>query len=59
VFYSAGADDGSFAAAERSLYNATTEKDKTLDLVPGTDLHGFDLPSTLLDKINAFIQAHV
>jgi len=59
VFYSAGELDGSFAAAETNLYDATAEKDKVLNIVPGTDLHGFDLLSTLLDPINAFIRAHV
>ena len=59
VYYCAGQLDAGFAAAETSMYDATTEKDKTLTLVPGTDLHGFDLLSTLLDPINAFIKAHV
>lgn len=58
VFYSAGAGDTGFAAAETNLYDATLEKDKVLDIVPGTDLHGFDLLGTLLTKVNAFIQSH-
>lgn len=58
VLYSAGADDEGFAADETTMYQATAEKDKALDIVPGSSDHGFDLLGVLLDKINAFIRAH-
>lgn len=58
VFYSAGAEDESFASDETAMYQATAEKDKVLDIVPNDGDHGFDLLGTLLDKINAFIRAH-
>jgi dienelactone hydrolase len=59
VFYSAGAQDTEFATDETDLYNATTEKDKTLDIVPHSDSHGFALLSDLLPKVEAFLQAHI
>jgi dienelactone hydrolase len=60
VFYSAGAQDTEFASDENDLYNATTEKDKTLDIVPDNALHGFALLRTdLLPKIEAFLRAHI
>lgn len=58
VFYSAGADDESFAADETMMYRATAEKDKVLDIVPGSSDHGFDLLGSLLEKVNVFIGAH-
>jgi dienelactone hydrolase len=58
VFYSAGADDESFASDETSMYQATPAKDKVLDIVPGNGDHGFDLLGALLEKVNAFIRAH-
>jgi dienelactone hydrolase len=60
VFYSAGARDTEFATDEIALYKATTEKDKTLDIVSGSALHGFALlQASLLPKVEAFLQAHV
>jgi dienelactone hydrolase len=59
VFYSAGAQDTEFASDETDLYNATTEKDKTLDIVPNDASHGFALLSDLLPKVEAFFQAHI
>lgn len=59
VFYCAGADDESFATDETAMYQATVEKDKVLQIVPGSSDHGFDLLGALLDKINVFIRAHV
>lgn len=59
VFYSAGAADTEFASDETDLYNATTEKDKTLDIVPNDPSHGFALLSGLLPKVEAFLQAHI
>jgi dienelactone hydrolase len=59
VFYSAGALDTEFATDETDLYNATTEKDKTLDIVPNDASHGFALLSSLLPKVEAFLQAHI
>ena len=59
VFYSAGANDTEFATDETDLYNATTEKDKTLDIVPNDASHGFALLSNLLPKVEAFLQAHI
>ena len=58
VFYSAGADDESFASDETAMYRATAGKDKALDIVPDNSDHGFDLLGALLNKINAFIRAH-
>jgi Dienelactone hydrolase family len=59
VFYSAGAGDTEFATDETDLYNATTEKAKTLDIVPKVDAHGFALLSDLLPRVEAFLQAHI
>ena len=59
VFYSAGAQDTEFATDETSLYKATVEKDKTLDIVPNDDSHGFALLGGLLPKVEAFLQAHI
>jgi dienelactone hydrolase len=59
VFYSAGAQDTQFAADETALYRATAEQDKTLDIVPGSALHGFALLDGLLPKVEAFFQAHL
>ena len=59
VFYSAGAGDTEFATDETALYNATTEKDKTLDIVPKDSAHGFALLTVLLPKVEAFLRAHI
>ncbi|HEY3868325.1 MAG TPA: alpha/beta fold hydrolase [Actinocrinis sp.] len=59
VFYSAGAQDTEFATDETDLYNATTEKDKTLDIVPNDSSHGFALLGDLLSQVEAFLQAHI
>jgi Dienelactone hydrolase family len=59
VFYSAGAQDTEFATDETDLYNATTEKDKTLDIVPNDASHGFALLSDLLPRVEAFLRAHI
>lgn len=59
VFYSAGAADTEFASAETDLYNATTERDKTLDIVPNDPSHGFALLSDVLPKVEAFLLAHI
>ena len=59
VFYSAGAQDTEFATDETALYQATTEKDKTLDIVPQDDSHGFALLGGLMTKVEAFFQAHI
>jgi dienelactone hydrolase len=59
VFYSAGAKDTEFASDETDLYNATTEKDKTLDIVPNDASHGFALLGGLLPKVEAFLRAHI
>jgi Dienelactone hydrolase family len=59
VFYSAGAQDTEFATDETDLYNATTEKDKTLDIVPHDASHGFALLGHLLPQVEAFLLAHI
>lgn len=59
VFYSAGAQDTEFATDETALYNATTEKDKTLDIVPDSASHGFALLGGLLPQVEAFFRAHL
>ena len=59
VFYSAGAKDTEFATDETDLYNATTEKDKTLDIVPNDASHGFALLSSQLPQVEAFLRAHI
>jgi dienelactone hydrolase len=59
VFYSAGGQDTEFATDETALYKATTEHDKTLDIVPNSALHGFALLNGLLPKVEAFLQAHI
>ena len=59
VLYSAGAQDTEFAKDETNLYNATTEKDKTLDIVPKTNSHGLALLTDLLPKVEAFLQSHI
>jgi hypothetical protein len=59
VFYSAGAKDIDFATDETSLYRATTEQDKTLDIVPNDPLHGFALLGGLLPQVEAFLRAHI
>lgn len=59
VFYSAGAQDTEFATDETALYKATTEKDKTLDIVPNDNSHGFALLGGLMPKIEAFFLAHI
>ena len=59
MFYSAGAQDIEFAKAETALYNATTEKDKTLDIVPNNAAHGFALLSGLLPQVQAFLRTHI
>jgi hypothetical protein len=56
---SAGAQDTEFATDETALYNATTEKDKTLDIVPKDSAHGFTLLTDLLPKVEAFSLAHI
>lgn len=59
AFYSAGAKDTEFATNETDLYNATTEKDKTLDIVPNDASHGFALLSGQLPRVEAFLRAHI
>jgi dienelactone hydrolase len=59
VFYSAGAEDTEFATDETNLYKATTEKDKTLDIVPNDNSHGFALLEGLMPKVEAFFRAHI
>lgn len=59
VFYSAGAQDTEFATDETNLYKATTEHDKTLDIVPNNSSHGFALLGDLLPQVEAFLRAHI
>lgn len=59
VFYSAGAQDTVFARGETDLYNATTEKDKTLDIVPSNASHGFALLNVLLPQVETFLRTHI
>lgn len=59
VFYSAGAQDTEFAKDETDLYNATTEKDKTLSITPDVASHGFALLSGLMPQVQAFLRARI
>jgi pimeloyl-ACP methyl ester carboxylesterase len=59
VAYFAGEQDVEYATNAQSLYDATTEKDKTLHILKGDASHGVELWPDVKDEVLAFIAKHV